>query len=44
MVPWEDRIEEAHGIKASKYADLDDEIKDNGWEVYSGILSCRSRV
>ena len=32
MVPWEERIEEAHERKMPKYAKLVDKCKDNGWK------------
>ena len=31
-VPWEDRLEESHQIKAAKYADLVTAIASNGWQ------------
>ena len=32
-VPWEDRIDEAHELKAAKYAELVEEARAKGWQV-----------
>ena len=42
-VPWEDRIEEAHEMKASKYGELVDNIKQNGWQVHYFPVEVGSR-
>ena len=42
-VPWEDRIDEAHETKASKYVDLVEDIRMNGWQVYYFPVEVGSR-
>ena len=32
-VPWEDRLEEAHELKAAKYAELVESVQSRGWQV-----------
>ena len=42
-VPWEERIEESHELKRSKYEDLAQSCKSNGWntQVFPIEVGCR---
>ena len=33
-VPWEERTEEAHHLKKTKYSELQEECKSNGWKAW----------